>query len=64
LIISASLGSQILKAYSLHKEDGSKSDDLSLTNIAAFFFKILLGTVQIRDLSDAVPFDELRQKYL
>ena len=64
LIISASLGSQILKTYSLQKEDGSKSDDLSLENIAVFFYKLLDGSVQIRDLSDAISFDELRQRYL
>ena len=64
LIISASLGSQILKTYSLHKEDGTKSNDLTLVNIANFFFKILSGTVQIRDLNDMVSFDELRQRYL
>jgi len=64
LIISASLGSQILKTYSLQKEDGSKSDYLSLENIAAFFQKILNGSVQIRDLNDVISFDELRQKYL
>jgi len=64
LIVSASLGSQILKTYSLQKGDGSKSDDLSLENIAAFFDKILNGSVQIRDLSDAISFDELRQRYL
>jgi len=64
LIISASLGSQILKSYSLHREDGGKSEDLTLTNICAFFFKILSGVLQIRDLNDAIPFDELRQKYL
>jgi hypothetical protein len=64
LIISASLGSQILKTYSLQKSGGGKSEDLSIANISAFFFKILKGTVQIPDLSGAVPFDELRQKYL
>jgi len=64
LIISASLGSQILKTYSLQKEDGSKSDDLTLTNIAVFFFRILNGEVQIRELNDAISFDELRQRYL
>jgi hypothetical protein len=64
LIISASLGSQILKTYSLQKEDGSKSDDLTLTNIAVFFFKILNGIVQIRELNDTIPFAELRQRYL
>jgi hypothetical protein len=64
LIISASLGSQILKAYSLQKTGGGKSEDLSLANISAFFVKILKGTVQNPDLSGTVPFDELRQKYL
>jgi len=64
LIISASLGSQILKTYSLRKEDGGKSDDLTLENISAFLFKILNGVVQIRDLSESVPFNELRKRYL
>jgi len=64
LIISASLGSQVLKTYSLQKTDGSKSEELSLPNIAAFFYKILNGTVQIRELNDAISFDELRQRYL
>ena len=64
LIISASLGSQILKTYSLQKEDGSKSDDLTLANIAEFFFKIIYGAVQIGELSGAVSFSELRQRYL
>ncbi|MCL2479951.1 MAG: hypothetical protein FWF22_10635, partial [Treponema sp.] len=64
LIISASLGSQILKTYSLHREDGSKSDDLTPENITEFFFKILNGIVQIRELNESIPFEELRQKYL
>ena len=64
LIVSASLGSQILKTYSLQKEDGSKSDDLSLENIAAFFYKVLNGSAQIRDLNDAISFNELKQRYL
>jgi hypothetical protein len=64
LLISASLGSQVIKTYSLQKTDGSKSDDLTLTNIAAFFFKILTGELQICDLSGSISFDELRQKYM
>jgi cytoskeletal protein CcmA (bactofilin family) len=63
LIISASLGSQILKTYSLQKSDGGKSEDLTPLNIADFFFKILSGVVQIRDIDGSVPFDELRQRY-
>ncbi|MDR0638008.1 MAG: hypothetical protein LBG27_03735 [Spirochaetaceae bacterium] len=64
LIVSAALGSQILKTYSLQKSDGSKSDDLTVPAIAAFFFRILDGTVQIKNLSGSIPFDELRRKYL
>ncbi|MDR0643908.1 MAG: hypothetical protein LBG05_03185 [Treponema sp.] len=64
LIVSASLGSQIVKTYSLQKEDGSKSDDLTLMNITLFFFKILNGTIQIREMSGSISFDELRRNYL
>lgn len=64
LIISASLGSQILKTYSLQKEDGGKSDDLTLMNITLFFFKILNGTIQVREMSGSISFDELRRTYL
>jgi hypothetical protein len=64
LIISASLGSQILKTYSLQKEDGSKSEDLTVKNISEFFFKILSGSIEISDLTGNVSFDELKQKYL
>jgi hypothetical protein len=63
LIISASLGSQILKTYSLQKADGG-SEDLTVCSIALFFFNILSGKIQIRDLSGSIPFEELRQKYL
>jgi cytoskeletal protein CcmA (bactofilin family) len=64
LIISASLGSQILKTYTLQKNDGSKSEDLSVPNIADFFFKVLNGIVQITNLSGSISFEELKQKYL
>jgi hypothetical protein len=64
LIISAGLGSQVLKTYSLQKSDGGKSEDLTIPHIAAFFFKILDGSIQIKDLSGSIPFDDLRRKYL
>jgi hypothetical protein len=63
LIISASLGSQILKTYSLQKADGAKSYDLTLTNIATFFFKILNGSIQISEISGSISFEELRRRY-
>lgn len=64
LIVSASLGSQILKSYTLQKADGTKSAALDLTNIAAFFFNILNGKIQIADISGSISFEDLRQKYL
>jgi hypothetical protein len=63
LIISASLGSQILKTYSLQKEDGAAAD-LTVDSIAAFFFNILNGSLTIEEISGAVTFEELKQKYL
>jgi hypothetical protein len=64
LIISASLGSQILKTYSLQKEDGGESAELTVENIADFFFRILNGTVTIDEISGSISFDDLKQKYL
>lgn len=64
LILSASMESQILKTYALQKTDGGKSNDLTLTNIAMFFFELLSGKIQVGDISGSISFDELRQKYL
>jgi hypothetical protein len=64
LIISASLGSQILKTYSLQKEDGGEGADLTVANIAEFFFKVLNGTVTIDEISGSISFDDLKQKYV
>jgi cytoskeletal protein CcmA (bactofilin family) len=64
LILSASLGSQILKTYSLQKTDGGKSDELTVPRIADFFFSIMSGATPIQDLSGSIPFDELRKRYL
>ncbi|MDR0878144.1 MAG: hypothetical protein LBN21_08835 [Treponema sp.] len=63
LIVSASLGSQIIKTYSLQKEDGGKSEDLTIENIAPFFFKILSGSIQIREIDGSISFEDLKQKY-
>jgi hypothetical protein len=64
LILSAGLGTQILKTYSLTKENGDKSEDLSVQNVAEFFFKLLSGSVQIQEISGTVSFEELKQRYL
>jgi hypothetical protein len=59
LIISASLGSQILKTYSLQKEDGGNVD-LTIPAIADFFFRILNGSVFIEEISGSVSFEKLK----
>jgi len=51
LIISAGLGSQILKQYSLTKSNGEKGPELSIQNIASFFFKILDGSQQVPEIT-------------
>ena len=50
LIISASLGSQILKTYSLTKSNGEKGPELNIKDIAEFFFNIVAGKVQIKEM--------------
>ena len=63
LIISASLGSQVLKQYSLTKANGEKGPELSVRNIAEFFFDVLNGKVQITELDGAVDFEELKKNF-
>jgi hypothetical protein len=63
LIISASLGSQILKTYSLQREEGGGAD-LTVSGIADFFFRILNGSLVIDEISGTISFEELKQKYL
>lgn len=64
LIISASLGSQILKTYSLTKSNGEKGPELSVENIAQFFFDVLSGKIEIREIDGTVSFDELKKQAL
>jgi hypothetical protein len=63
LIISASLGSQILKPYSL-REDSGEGVDLTVKSIAEFFFMVLNGSVVIDEINGSISFDELKQRYL
>lgn len=63
LIISASLGSQILKQYSLTKADGQKTEELSVENIRNFFFDVLSGKVEVKEISGEVTFEELKKKF-
>lgn len=63
IILSASLNTQAIKTYTLQKKDGSKSEELTVSNVADFFFKILSGQVQIQEIDGTIPFDELKKQY-
>ncbi|MGP1512169.1 MAG: hypothetical protein ACTTIT_06590 [Treponema sp.] len=63
LIISASLGSQILKTYSLTKSNGEKDPELNVKDIAEFFFNIVAGKVQIKEMDGKPDFDELKKNF-
>lgn len=63
LIGAGALNSQILKVYSLTKEDGSRSDELTIGNISEFFFKILSGVIQVQDVSGNISFSELKKSF-
>lgn len=63
LIISASLGSQILKTYSLAKSNGEKGPELNVKDIASFLFDVLNGKIQVREIDGKVSFDELKKNF-
>lgn len=63
LIISASLGSQILKTYSLTKSNGEKGPELNVKDIADFLFNVLTGKIQVREIDGKVSFDELKKNF-
>lgn len=49
LLTAASLGTQLLKTYDLETDNG-KSIPLTVENIRNFFFQILTGKIQVRDM--------------
>lgn len=63
LIISASLGSQILRTYSLTKSNGEKGPELNVKDIAEFLFNVLTGKIQVREIDGKVSFDELKKNF-
>ena len=63
LIISASLGSQILKTYSLTKSNGEKGPELNVKDISSFLFDVLNGKIQIKEIDGKVSFDELKKNF-
>ena len=63
LIISASLGSQILKTYSLTKSNGEKGPELNVKDIAEFFFNVLTGKISVKEIDGKVKFDDLKKSF-
>lgn len=63
LIISASLGSQILKTYSLTKSNGEKGPELNVKDIAEFFFNVLTGKISVKEIDGKVKFDDLKKTF-
>lgn len=63
MIISASLGSQVLKQYNLTMSNGEKGPELSVEKLAGFFFDVLNGKYEIQEISGAITFDELKKEY-
>ena len=63
LISAGALGTQVLRSYTLSTAEGDASDELTVENIADFFFRILSGTVPVRDLDGTVSLDELKEKF-
>ena len=63
IILSASLGSQILRQYNIPLSSGDIGPELSVDNIASFFMDILSGKIEVQDISGETTFDELRRKY-
>lgn len=62
LIGAGALNSQILKVYSLTKADGDKKE-LTIENIADFFFKIISGNIQIQDINGEISFNDLKKAF-
>lgn len=63
LIGAGALGTQVLKTYNLVKKDGTRSEDLTVENIAEFFFSILHGRIEIRELSGEVSLADIKRNF-
>ncbi len=63
LLTAASLGSQLLKTYDLGIESGSEGKTLTIENISNFFFDILLGKIDIQDMSGDFSMKDIVEKF-
>ena len=63
LIGAGSLSAQLLKSYTLQCANGERSPELSLENLADFFFRIVNGTIHFQEISGSISFNELKRKF-
>lgn len=63
LLTAASLGSQLLKTYDLGIDSGGEGKTLTIENIAKFFFDILLGKIDIQEMSGDFSMKDIVEKF-
>ena len=63
LLTAASLGSQLLKIYDLGIENGKEGKLLTAENISNFFFDILLGKIDIQEMSGDFSMKDIVDKF-
>ncbi|MDZ4801492.1 MAG: hypothetical protein SGI92_25315 [Bryobacteraceae bacterium] len=63
LLSAASLGSQLLKTYDLGAHADGTLAELTTERVAAFFFSILEGRVEIADLDGSIDIEEIKRAF-
>ena len=63
LLTAASLGSQLLKTYDMGIENGKEGNLLTAENISNFFFDILLGKIDIQEMSGDFSMKDIVDKF-
>ena len=63
LLTSASLGSQLLKTYDLGIENNGNGKPLTIQNISEFFFDILLGKIDVQEMSGEFSMKDIVEKF-
>ena len=63
LLTAASLGSQLLRTYDLGIENGGEGKSLTIENISNFFFDILLGKIDIQEMSGEFSMKDIVEKF-
>ncbi len=63
LLTAASLGSQLLKAYNLGIENSNESKMLTVESISNLFFDILLGKIDIQEMSGNFSMKDIVDKF-